>query len=356
MLNKFGLSVYISTFDEQKDMLEKFIGSGYYVFTSFHMQEEYNRMENYTAKARELCDWLKQKQFKIIGDVSSKTLDFFKYKNIIEFAKDFNLDILRLDYGFSDEEILSISKEFPISINPSTEDDVLAKRMLENGGRIYALHNFYPRPETGLDPEVLTDINLKLKSLGIRTLAFIAGDAEKRQPIYEGLPTLEKHRGIPPYIAFLDLIKNLHTDIVFVGDVKISETQSNLIRNYLDTGIIDIPVEFHSNYEYLYNQIFTIRVDSPYAMMRLQESREYSKDGKKIEPFNCISREKGNITMDNVNYKRYSGEIQILRKSLPQDNRVNIIGRVKENYLDIMDCIKNKDWIRFINVNSLNQS
>lgn len=348
MLNKFGLSIYISTFDKQKDMLERFSGSGYYVFTSFHMQEEFNNMDDYCIRARELCKWLKTRSFKIIGDVSTKTLEFFKYGSIIEFAKDFELDILRLDYGFSEEEILSISKEFPISFNPSTEDEILAKRILDSGVEVFALHNFYPRPETGLDKEVFKVINQKLKDIGIKTLAFIVGDELKRGPIFEGLPTLEDHRNIPPYVAFLDLLKNYDVDGIFVGDVKISETQSELIVDYMEDGIVNIPVEFSPNYEYLYNQVFTIRADSPYAMMRLQESREYSCDGEKTVPFNCLSREIGSITMDNIGYKRYSGEIQILRRLLPQDNRVNVIGKVVDDYLGIMNCIKNKEKIRFI--------
>lgn len=348
MLNQLGLSVYLSTFDIQREMLERFEGRGYYVFSSFHIQEEFNSMEDYCIKAKEICKWLRERQFRIIGDVSLKTLEFFKYNSILEFAKDMEIDVLRLDYGFSVEEILAIAKEYPISFNPSTEDEILAKKILETGAEVFALHNFYPRPETGLDPEEFRSINHKLRDLGIKTLAFIVGDEMKRGPIYEGLPTLEEHRNIPPYIAFLDLATNYEVDGIFVGDVKISETQGNLITDYIRERIVNIPVEFVPNYEYLYEQVFTIRPDSPKAMMRLQESREYSCDGEKQQPFNCISREKGAITMDNIGYKRYSGEIQILRQSFPQDDRVNVIGTVDKDYFNIMNCVKNGNKIRFI--------
>jgi hypothetical protein len=52
--------------------------------------------------------------------------------------------------------------------------------------------------------------------------------------------------------------------------------------------------------------------------------------------------------MDNIGYKRYSGEIQILRKDFPRDDRVNVIGRVNKDYFDILNCVKNKSKIRFI--------
>ena len=347
MYNQLGLSVYLSTFHRQKEMLERFGGSGYLVFASFHMQEEFNSMEDYCERAVKMCKWLKGRDFKIIGDVSSKTLEFFQYDSIVEFAKDMGIDILRLDYGFSQEEILEIAKEYLISFNPSTDDEIMAKKLLDTGTTVYGMHNFYPRPETGLDPEDFNMINGELKKLGIKTLAFIVGDEEKRGPIYEGLPSLEKHRNIPPYVAFLDLVVNYGLDGVFVGDVKISELQGKLITHYIEDKIITIPVEFLPEYEYLYDQVFTIRADSPRMLMRLQESREYGTPGELKEPFNSIARKRGSITMDNIKYKRYSGEIQILRKDLPQDDRVNVIGKVQDDYLDIMECIKNRDKIRF---------
>lgn len=348
MYNKLGLSLYLSSFQDQREMLERFKGSGNYVFTSFHIQEEFNSIKNYCFKAKEMCKWLKNAGFKIIGDVSIKTLEFFQYNSIIEFAKDMDLDVLRLDFGFSEEEILKIAKKYPISFNPSTEDEKIAKKILDTKTEVLALHNFYPRPETGLDSEYFKSINNKLMDLNIKTLAFIPGDEVKRTPLYEGLPTLEKHRNIPPYIGFLDLIINYNMDAVFVGDVKISKTQSNLIVDYLEEGVIQVPVTFLPDYEYLYNQVFTIRIDSPNSIMRLQESREYSCDGKKQTPYNTIERSMGSITMDNMGYKRYSGEIQILRKKLPKDNRVNVIGNIDTNYLDIMQCIKNGKKVRFL--------
>ncbi|MCR1900295.1 MupG family TIM beta-alpha barrel fold protein [Irregularibacter muris] len=350
MFKQLGLSIYLFSFEAQREMLERFKGSGCYVFTSFHMQEEFSKMKDYCTKAKEMCIWLKKREFKIIGDVSSKTLEFFQYDSIVQFARDFNLDILRLDYGFSQEEMLAIAKEYPISFNPSTEDEVIARKVLDTGTEVFALHNFYPRSETGLDGETFHQINKSLKDLGIKILAFIPGDEIKRTPIYEGLPTLEKHRNIPPYVAFLDLVTNYDVDSIFVGDIKISKAQSHLIDTYLKDRIISIPVEFSSAYQYLYDQVFTIRVDSPQWIMRLQESREYSCDGEKQQPYNCIFREKGAITMDNVGYKRYSGEIQILRQSFPQDSRVNVIGRIDNDYLDIMQCVKNREKIRFIKI------
>ena len=344
--NRLGISVYVSTFDTQKDMLENLKGSGYYVFTSFHIQEEFN--DEYILKAKAMCNWLNANNYKVLADVSHKTQDFFGYDDIAGFAKDMGISILRLDYGFSEEEMLNVSKRFSVSFNASIVEPDLALKILNHGNEVFGMHNFYPRPETGLDDELFKSINNELRKLGSKVFAFIPGDKIKRGPIYGGLPTLEKHRGIPPFVAYLDLAINHMIDGIFVGDIMISDQQFQLIKEYIETGAICIPVNFKAEYEYLYNQSFTIRIDSPAPIMRLQESREFSCTGKEEQPFNTTHRNVGSITMDNKLYGRYSGEIQIVRHNLPQDNRVNVIGEIQPEYQDVMNCIKNGKKIKFI--------
>lgn len=344
MFNQLGRSVYVSTFECQKDRLLQMGVKGTFVFTSFHIQEELDNQ--YTKRAKALCNFLKESGFLIMGDVSPKTLKFFGYEDISCFAEDMGLNALRIDYGFSLEEILAIQDKFVIAFNASTVDRHDAKALVDAGKLVYAMHNYYPRPETGLDDEYFRSVNHALQAIGIKVLAFIPGDEMKRGPIEAGLPTLERHRYIPPYIGYLDLTVNFNTDGIFLGDLQLSEKQELLIRDYVRDGVIIIPSALNSEYEYLYGKKFTIRVDSPAALMRLQESREYSCEGMLQEPRNCIIRQRGAITMDNKNYGRYSGEIQIIRQGLPQDDRVNVIGHIKEEYISIIYCIKNGASIR----------
>lgn len=44
----------------------------------------------------------------------------------------------------------------------------------------------------------------------------------------------------------------------------------------------------------------------------------------------------------------YSGEIQIMRENYIKDERVNVIGQIVEEYIPMVDCIKNGDRIRFV--------
>lgn len=343
MSNPIGLSVYISTFDQQKEMLKNRIGSEGFVFTSFHILEEVD--EAYPDKAVQMCDWLHENRFSIIADVSPKTLEYFNEQDLVSFAKKMHIDVLRLDYGFTDDQIKVISEEFPLVYNASTMD---MGALITTGQQIYVMHNFYPRPETGLDEKLFRSINDKLLNDSVEIMAFIPGDEEKRAPIKAGLPTVETHRNLPPYLAYLDMVQNHKIDHVFIGDVRVSERQLELIEAYQKSGIIQIPVQLIEQYMSLDQQTFTIRIDSPQGLMRLQESRGYADAGTAIEPKNCHSRMRGMITIDNLHYQRYSGEIQILRGDYPEDWRVNVIGEVDHAYLSIVDMIKNGDQIQFI--------
>ena len=344
MFNALGLSVYVSAFAQQKQMLEQLAGTNSYIFTSFHIQEEFN--ESYVANAIAMCQWLKDSGFKIIADLSPKTLKLFGHSSIPEFATEMELDILRLDYGFQEHE-LTVARHFPIAFNASTVDKATAQRILDTGGQVYAMHNFYPRPETGLDADWFTAVNRDFTQMGLKILAFIPGDEVKRGPVFQGLPTLEKHRLIPPYVAYADLAENFAVDGIFLGDIRLSSLQRQLILDYAQTGVTAIPAELSPGHQNLYDQVFTIRPDSPQRIKRLQESREYSSPGKSIEPSHCKQRNRGSITMDNQLYGRYSGEIQILCSDYPQDERVNVIGDVVPEYIDILDCLPNGKRIKF---------
>ena len=52
--------------------------------------------------------------------------------------------------------------------------------------------------------------------------------------------------------------------------------------------------------------------------------------------------------MDNKRYKRYSGEIQIMRAAHPADERVNVIGELADKYLLLLDNLENGKQFMFV--------
>lgn len=340
----FGKSIYLSSFNQSKDSITKDPTSIY--FTSFHIEEEFN--DNFSIKAKELLKFLKSNNKTVIADISPKGLAALKYNSIIDFIKENQIDIIRCDYGFTDDEILEIAKYASIAVNASTLDFELAFKIQELGRDVYAIHNFYPRPETGLDEEFFIKRNQLLKSANIKIAAFISGDINRRGPIFEGLPTLEHHRYLHPYIQFAELYFKYELDLILVGDPSISTYQQNLIMESLSTNLIHIPAAINEQYKYILNKPWTIRSDSPKWIARLEESRTFASAGKTIEPFNCIDRLRGSITIDNKEYLRYSGEIQIVKENLKLCSKINVIGNIDEDYLPILDLLSGSRKIKII--------
>ena len=337
MPKTLGFSLYLSTFDQQWPTLKVWAGTEAPIFLSLHISEEFDA--TYCQRARAICHSLAAFGFRTIADVSVKTLQQFGCDNLPELAKDLKLWGLRIDYGFSAEGIGEMARTMPIVLNASTTDPEDARRIAAMGQEVFALHNFYPRPETGLDEEYLLETTQKLRAAGLSVQCFIPGDTLLRGPLHEGLPTLEAHRHVLPSAAFVDLALRFGIDDIFLADPGLSEKEQQRIAQFCKTGTICVPARLEESWRHLYGRVFTCRVDSPKWLIRFQESRVYSCQGEIVEPHNCVQRRRGVITVDNKNYGRYSGELMLIREELPGDERVNVIGEVPENAWLLMDRI-----------------
>ncbi len=338
MSKTLGFSLYLSTFEAQRSALQPWAGTGAPIFLSLHISEEFDA--TYCQRAREICHLLAVQGFRTIADVSVKTLQQFGCDSLTELAKDLKLWGLRIDFGFSPGEIGDMARNMPIVLNASTTSPADARRIAETGQEVFALHNFYPRPETGLDAELLKLTTDRLKEAGLSVCAFIPGDTLRRGPLHEGLPTLEEHRNVLPSAAFVDLALRFGVDDIFLADPGLSEKEQQRIAHFCKTGVICIPAELDEQWRHLYGKVFTRRIDSPRWFIRFQESRVYSCQGDVVEPANNVERVRGSITVDNVRYGRYSGELMLTLEDLPADERVNVIGNLPENAQLLMDRVE----------------
>lgn len=338
----FGRSIYLSKYDSNFKVDEY---ADVY-FTSFHIEEEFN--DEFASKAKSLLKTLKDANKKVIVDISPKGVKQLGYHHVSDFIEDVRIDVIRLDYGFTLDEMIEIGKHATIALNASTIEEETIDELTKHHVKLMAIHNFYPRKDTGLDAEYLLEKNKALKEKNVLVGAFIAGDEDLRGPLFEGLPTLEEHRFLKPYVEYLDLSIRYGVDMIMVGDYGISETQESLIKEYIDNQVIQIPVELDDEYAYLLNTTYTNRVDSPKGLIRIQESREYATQGKVIEPRNMLERKRGSITIDNKEYLRYSGEVQIMKDDYPMCDRVNVIGKVDSNYLRLIDLVKRNGKLKLI--------
>lgn len=352
MHKPLNYSAFLTNFQEIKSLFPSgkdfaALGGEPYVFISLHIAEE--GKGSYAQDMKALCDEVRAMGYQLIADVSKRTLEYVKKDNMIEVAKEYGVSILRPDFGFELEELIEIAKQMPICLNATNLTAEEIDAIVAAGGQVCAMHNYYPRTETGLDEEYFRQRNELLRQRNIPIMVFIAGDIAKRAPIFDGLPTLEKHRRIPPYIAYLDMVLEYGIENIYVGDGAISRSEQLKIEHFRQTGEIYIPISTISDKfdQLLFDRTYTIRDDSPRWLKRLMESRQFSTFGQRIEPAMAMPRKAGSITIDNELYSRYSGEMQIVIEDLPLDERVNVIARIPEKYLGVLPFIKNGSKIRF---------
>ncbi|PFD35508.1 cell surface protein [Bacillus cereus] len=339
-----GVSIYLSKerVEKQEEWLEIAQKNGFSsVFTSLHIPED--DPNTYKELIQILGKQALKYEMELMVDVSPKSLHHLgiTYENVEELVG-WGITGLRMDYGIAPKEIACVSHKMKVALNASTITESFWKELMAENirvDRVEAWHNFYPRPETGLAKSFLQKQNKYLHECGIKTMAFIPGDGEKRGPLYEGLPTLEKHRYMRPLEAYLELVQECDVDKVLIGDISGSLESVQEIAS-ASGGII--PVRYQSfmndsNAVQLIERVHTNRFDPARDVIRSVESREES--NVVLQPVNTMLRKRGSITIDNELYGRYAGEMQIVINDLPADKKVNVVGMVVEEDVSLLPYI-----------------
>lgn len=337
----FGISVYFGLSEyslaKTKAYMKKASEFGVdYVFTSAHMPEADTKMYE---ELSETLAYAKELDMKIILDISKG------YLNKIDLNK-YPIYSLRLDYGFTDDEIVDLTNNsnFRICLNASTVNEsnlnkLIAKKInLEN---LDVCHNFYPKKYSGISIEKLLKQNKLFKKYNLQTMAFIPSHYGKRPPVYEGLPTVETHRMRKVFVSAQELIHNL-TDFVLFGDAYAADSELNTLAK-INKDVVTFPIKIAELSEIEKSILFKNHVDRRDASdYYIRSSMNRTKTV--IEQHNNIKRNKFCVTIDNVDYNRYQGELAIVLKDLEEDNRVNVVGEL----IDCADLVKTiKTGVKF---------
>lgn len=166
------------------------------MFTSLHIPEE--DASQYRKRLAALGKMAQENQLDFMMDISGGATEKVGFSlDCLSELVDLGITGLRMDDGFSMEAIATCSHQLQVGLNASTitaEELAELRRLAANFQHLSAWHNYYPRPETGLDRQWFLEKNHWLKQEGLTVQAFIAGDDVKRGPLEAGLPTLEEYR------------------------------------------------------------------------------------------------------------------------------------------------------------------
>lgn len=342
-----GASVFLGqqTEHEQESYLDIISDlGGTTIFTSLHIPEDDSSL--YKKALQTLGSQVQARGMELYVDMSTHSmtslgLTWEESRTLV----DWGITGIRMDYGIESSIIADISTYMPVALNASTLtpewlEELFALGLVKDHAEVW--HNYYPRPETGLDATWFDKQNRWFKKQGLKTVAFIPGDGQLRGPLYKGLPTLEDHRFLSPLASYLSFVNDHPVDGVLVGDPSLSLSSINQFKAYQTS---EVPLRYKSFIDdSLTESLLTLhhrnRFDPARDVIRSEGARPFAQSlGEPITPSNQIARVKGAITVDNELYGRYQGDLHIVKTPLIENEAVNVVGQVIEEDLPLLDFI-----------------
>ncbi|MCH4167085.1 MAG: MupG family TIM beta-alpha barrel fold protein [Megasphaera sp.] len=327
-------------------LLEKAAAAGVTrIFTSLHIPE--TNIDELQEELHGLLEAAQYHHMDVAADVSPATQKVLKLDTLTPNALlELGITTVRFDFGFDISKIALFSKAMHIQLNASTVQPSYIQELRQAGAdfaHIEALHNFYPRPHTGLGEDYVRQQSAWLQDEGIAVGAFIPSQSGRRGPLFEGLPTLELHRPMDVSLTSRH-IAAMGLQSVFIGDSAPSQKELNMLtrtgREEKKVVVIKARLLSHEPYvRDLLSSTFTARLDPARDAIRTQESRHFLGD-RTIEadgPFRSLRR--GDITIDNADYHRYMGEVQLLLTNQLAEERTNIVAEIMPNELFLLPYI-----------------
>ena len=356
-MKRLGLSIYPekSTLVEIKSYLKDASELGFSRVFSCLLSVN-KPAEEIKKEFTEINTYAHELNYEVIVDVSPRVFGELNisYKDL-SFFKEIGADGIRLDAGFSglEESIMTYNPEgliveINMSNNVHTIDTIMDYR--PNKYKLYGCHNFYPHRYTGLSVQHFLNTSKRYKDLGLRTAAFVNSKVATTGPwpVEEGLCPLEMHReweitSAAKWLWATELIDDVIVANSFASEEELkalSEIDPYLLTLDCELSADDSEIERHIVQE----EPHLVRGDSSDYVLRSSQSRiTHKKDH--FEPHDTRPIEKGDILIDNYLYTKYAGELQVALLPMENSGKTNVVGRVLEQDLPLLDLLK--PWQKF---------
>lgn len=306
----------------------------------------------------EINKYAKSKGFEVIVDVAPNIFSNLGISyNDLEFFDEINADGVRLDIGFTgnEEAIMTFNKynlkiEINMSNNVHTIDTIMD--YMPNRYNLYGCHNFYPHIYSGLNLDYFIKCTERFLKYGIKTAAFVTSQNKNTfgpWPVTQGLPTLEMHRFLPLDVQIKHFLAIDCIDDILISNCYPSYEELNSLKN-LDLRLITFDVEMQKDVpevenDIVFKELHFNRGDKSENMIRSTQSRLKYK-GHEFKLFNAPEIiKRGDIVIESSKYGHYAGELQIALKEMKNTGMSNVVGKVCDNEIFLLDYIK--PWQKF---------
>lgn len=357
-MHRLGISIYLnnSTLEEIKNYINLAAKYGFKrIFTCLISATDKN-IDEILKEFKEILKVANENDMEVIADIDPTVFNKLNASIVdLKVFKDMGLSGIRLDMGFSgyEESVMTYNKyglkiELNISNGTKYVDNIISYK--SNINNIYGCHNFYPHVYTGLSYDNFIASSKQFKDLGIRTAAFVNSPSAKfgPWPVSEGLCTLEMHRDLPIEVQAKHLFATGLIDDVIIANAFASEEELKALSK-INMEMLEFNVELIDDIRDLDKKIVLEefhfnRGDSSEYMARSTQSRVKYK-GESFPPYNVIDIKRGNILIDTDLYTRYAGELQLALKDMKNIGKTNVVGKIVDDELFLLDYIK--PWSKF---------
>ncbi|MEG0475344.1 MAG: MupG family TIM beta-alpha barrel fold protein [Carnobacterium sp.] len=268
----------------------------------------------------------------------------------LSFFKELGASAIRLDLGFTGAEEAHMTQNperLKIEVNMSSGTKYIDNVMSNQPNRDYltASHNFYPQLYSGLSQEHFEKTTAQFNQYNLHTAAFVTAKNGKLGPwpVQAGLCTLEQHRYLPIHtqVTHYKLMDSI--DDLLIGNAYAAEEELKAVAEAYLGAYPQLKIEFTESAtdlekKVILEEIHSYRGDRSEYMIRSSMTRvKYKNEDFPAHQTGQIK--KGDILICNDQFGQYKGETQIALKEMEDDGTRNIVGRIKEEAVFLLDYL-----------------
>ncbi|MET3557072.1 hypothetical protein ABID29_000181 [Streptococcus rupicaprae] len=298
---------------------------------------------------RQIVAYCQLAGFRVFADLNPAFIQKIGWKDdLIGKAAAFGLSGIRLDESYDDDQLVELTKNalgIQIELNMSTEPDLLERLVAKgaNLSQITACHNFYPRRFTGLGTTYFQTVSQVYSGYGIERAAFISAQTADTGPwpVSEGLPTLEMHRDLPIHAQYKWLAATGLVDHIIISNQFISaEELASIQQKATITFDVQLCEDVSAVETAIVAEAHTYRGDvSDYVIRSTRHRERYSEE--RILPRQTGQMVKrGSVLIDNQDYTRYCGELQLALTDFRVSHKTNLVGHICDYDLPLLDLLQ----------------
>ncbi|WP_028273259.1 DUF871 domain-containing protein [Atopococcus tabaci] len=360
-MKRLGVSIYPSKsrFEEDKAYLDLAHEYGFTrIFTS--LLEIEGDSSEVIAKYKRIIEYGNSLGMETILDINPRLFGQLDISyDDLSFFHSLGASGIRLDLGFSGaEEALMTKNEYGliIEVNMSSGTKYIDNVMsyLPEKEKLWASHNFYPQRYTGLAQDHFEETTAQYNRYRLNTAVFVTSQVGELGPwpVQTGLCTLESHRTLPIELQVAHYKMMDTIDDVLIGNAYASEEGLRRMSDVFHSPHHLLPVEFSEEAtelerKVILDELHNYRGDRSEYMIRSTQTRvKYKEEAFPVHRTGPL--EKGAVIIGNDDFGQYKGETQIALREMEDDGTRNVVGKIKDDALFLLDCLQPWSSFKFV--------